>query len=74
MNRSLALQQRRPVRVTVTVPQGVYERLVQRSGQEGRSISNLASFLLEQGLSATILLTGSRAVERRVSLPLPCAR
>lgn len=48
MTINLSLAQRKPVRITITVPQGVHERLVQRSDLEGRSLSNLASFILEQ--------------------------
>ena len=36
-----------PVRITSTVSQSVYDYLGQRSQQEGRSMSNLAAFLLE---------------------------
>ena len=36
-----------PVRITITVSQSVYDYLGQRSHQEGRSMSNLAAFILE---------------------------
>lgn len=39
---------RSPRRITVTVPYRLYLSLVDRSDQEGRSLSNLAAFLLEQ--------------------------
>lgn len=39
-------------RFTVTVPGGVFDALVSRSSEEGRSISNLAAYLIEQGLEA----------------------
>lgn len=42
---------RGPVRVTVTVPRGLHQRLVDRSTLEGRSLSNLAAFLLEQAMA-----------------------
>jgi hypothetical protein len=38
---------RSPRRITITVPYQLYERLVERSNREGRSLSNLAAFLLE---------------------------
>ena len=38
---------RHPVRITITVSQSVYDYLGQRSQEEGRSLSNLAAFLLE---------------------------
>jgi hypothetical protein len=43
--------QKAPKRITITVPFAILEELINRSGYEGRSISNLAAFLLEQGLS-----------------------
>ena len=36
-----------PVRITITVNQSVYDYLGRRSQEEGRSMSNLAAFLLE---------------------------
>ena len=41
---------RSPRRITITVPHALLETLVQRSNAEGRSISNLAAFLLELSL------------------------
>jgi hypothetical protein len=38
-------------RVTITLPHSTFEALVDRSGYEGRSLSNLAAFLLETVLS-----------------------
>lgn len=38
---------RKPQRVSVTIPEAVYDYLVKRSADEGRSISNLAAYLLE---------------------------
>lgn len=43
-------QQPRPRRLTVTVPQTVYDALEARSTAEGRSLSNLAAYVLEAGL------------------------
>lgn len=40
----------RPVRVTITIPHHAYEALVDRSNKQGRSLSNLAAFLLESSL------------------------
>jgi hypothetical protein len=42
---------RRPVRVSITVPHHIHAALLSRSDQEGRSLSNLAAFLLEASLS-----------------------
>ena len=41
---------RKPVRITITVSYSTYGYLIERSNREGRSISNLASFLLESSL------------------------
>ena len=48
---ALGPQQKAPKRITITVPFAILDQLVERSGYEGRSLSNLAAFLLEQGLS-----------------------
>jgi len=40
-----------PQRLTVTLAHAVYERLVLRSSSEGRSISNLAAYLIEESLA-----------------------
>jgi predicted HicB family RNase H-like nuclease len=39
---------RKPQRITITVSHSVHEALVEESFQQGRSLSNLASFWLEQ--------------------------
>ena len=41
---------RSPRRLTITIPFNVFGSLEQRSYEEGRSLSNLAAFLLEQSL------------------------
>jgi hypothetical protein len=43
---------RSPRRVTITVPYVLYAELLARSDQQGRSLSNLAAFLLETALSS----------------------
>jgi len=47
-------------RLTITVAQSTLEALVERSGCEGRSISNLAAYLLESSLESRGRSTGSR--------------
>ena len=45
---------KRPKRITITVNHSLYTKLLERSSSEGRSISNLASYLLQldlEGLS-----------------------
>jgi hypothetical protein len=39
-----------PQRITITVPAMTLKKLLKRSLLEGRSLSNLAAFLLEQSL------------------------
>ena len=43
---------RAPRRVTITVPYALYSELLARSDQQGRSLSNLAAFLIEAAISA----------------------
>lgn len=43
----LALASRRPRKISVTVPQAVYETLLQQSEDQGRSLSSLASYWLQ---------------------------
>jgi hypothetical protein len=50
MNDRLRLLQRHPRRVSITLSQHVYDRLLNRSEEEGRSISNLCAFLIEEAL------------------------
>mgnify|MGYP000281769051 CR=1 FL=1 len=40
-----------PKRISITIPHNAYEHLAQRSNEEGRSMSNLAAFILEATLS-----------------------
>lgn len=51
MTYHFSLAQRSPKRLTITVPFGVYSSLSERSSLEGRSLSNLASHLLELALA-----------------------
>jgi hypothetical protein len=41
---------RAPQRISITLPQHVFEALVDRSADEGRSLSNLSAYLLECAL------------------------
>jgi len=50
MHSALSVAQRKPTRISITVPYGVADSLQQRSDVEGRSLSNLASHLLELAL------------------------
>jgi hypothetical protein len=44
----LAVLQRKPVWVSITISAGLFETLVARATEEGRSLSNLCAFLLER--------------------------
>jgi hypothetical protein len=41
-------QQRKPQRITITISAALYDRLIEVSDHEGRSLSNLASHWLER--------------------------
>jgi hypothetical protein len=41
---------RSPKRISITIPYATFQKIVERSNEEGRSLSNLAAFVLEQGL------------------------
>ena len=41
---------RSPKRITITISYETYQRLIARSEEEGRSLSNLSAFLLESCL------------------------
>jgi len=41
---------RKPVRITITVPHSTHQALALRSDQEGRSLSNLAAYMIEHAL------------------------
>ncbi len=41
---------RTPRRLTITIPYGTYRELIERSDEQGRSLSNLAAYLLESAL------------------------
>ena len=44
------LGSRAPRRVTITIPYFIHEQLIKRSDEEGRSMSNLAAYLIERAL------------------------
>jgi hypothetical protein len=52
---------RKPQRISITVSHHLYELLLQCSDLQGRSISNLAAFLLESSLDG---INAQTAVER----------
>jgi len=50
MNERLRMLQRQPRRITITLSYHVHEALLTRSEEEGRSVSNLCAYLLEDAL------------------------
>jgi len=52
---------RAPKRLTITVPHVLMEALIQRSSAEGRSLSNLAAYLLELSLNERAQMADRRA-------------
>jgi hypothetical protein len=50
MNDKLRILQRQPRRISFTLSYNVHEALIKRSDEEGRSVSNLCAFLLEDAL------------------------
>lgn len=46
------LLRRRPQRVTISMSWQLRQRLQSRADEEGRSLSNLLAFLLEQGMAS----------------------
>jgi len=54
MNERLRILQRQPRRISITLSYHVHEELLKRSEEEGRSMSNLCAFLLEDALRHNI--------------------
>ena len=62
MNDPLRVLQRQPRRISITLSYHVHEALLSRSENEGRSVSNLCAFLLEDALlrdQQQVIHTGS---------------
>lgn len=57
---------RSPRRVSITIPFRTYQDLLQRSNEQGRSLSNLAAYLLETALLLEPGSTGSTQVSQRI--------
>lgn len=60
---------REPRRLSITVSASVYQSLLDRSDQQGRSLSNLAAYLLEQGLVEHLPNNAVLDQSGRLSLP-----
>jgi hypothetical protein len=63
MNDRLRVLQRQPRRISITLSYHVHEALLSRSEDEGRSVSNLCAFLLEDALREQPVLTNPQGFE-----------
>lgn len=71
MNDRMRVMQRQPRRISITLSFQVHEALLCRSEEEGRSLSNLCAFLLEEALrDSTRLLLEPRAAMARSGVPV----
>ena len=52
-NPGTAARFRTPKRITITVSYITYQRLIHQSDEEGRSLSNLAAFILESSTASS---------------------
>lgn len=71
MNERMRVMQRQPRRISITLSYQVHEALLSRSEDEGRSLSNLCAFLLEEALrDATRLQIDSKAIAGKSAVVL----
>ena len=71
MNERMRVMQRQPRRISITLSYQVHEALLSRSEEEGRSLSNLCAFLLEEALrdASRLMLDGkAMAVKTPVAM------
>ncbi len=59
--------QRQPRRITITLSFHVHEELLTRSEEEGRSVSNLCAFLLEDSLRHATTPSAAHAPAQKVA-------
>jgi len=78
MNDRLRMLQRQPKRITITLSYHVHDALLTRSEEEGRSVSNLCAYLLEDSLrNSTRLPVVAAPVPqelRSMAVPQPMAK
>ena len=58
---------RKPCRISITIPDQPYQLLVERSLREGRSLSNLAAFLLEQSVQQSQQAAHQQAADQQAA-------
>jgi len=56
-----------PQRISITLPQHVFDALLDRSAIEGRSLSNLSAYLLECSLQEEPRVAGGSALQPRLA-------
>lgn len=71
MNERMRVMQRQPRRISITLSYQVHEALLSRSEDEGRSLSNLCAFLLEEALrDVSRLVVESKAMTGKPAMAL----
>jgi hypothetical protein len=71
MNERMRVMQRQPRRISITLSYQVHEALLSRSEEEGRSLSNLCAFLLEEALrDASRLMIDTKSPALRPTLSM----
>lgn len=71
MNERMRVMQRQPRRISITLSYQVHDALLTRSEEEGRSLSNLCAFLLEEALrDASRLMLDSKANQGKPAIAL----
>ena len=70
MNDRLRMLQRQPRRITITLSYHVHEALLTRSEEEGRSVSNLCAFLLEDSLRHAVKLPVANTLAKSDSISM----
>jgi len=75
MNERLRMLQRQPRRITITLSYHVHEALLMRSEEEGRSVSNLCAYLLEDSLRnpARLQVPAAPVNQEFLGVPIPLA-
>lgn len=69
MNERIRVMQRQPRRISITLSHQVHDALLTRSEEEGRSLSNLCAFLLEEALrDASRLMIETRPPASRTTI------
>ncbi len=73
MHERLRMMQRQPMRITITISHHLHGTLLDRSGNEGRSMSNLCAYLLEESLRNPVCLpvVGGPIRQEMIGMEMP---